>query len=96
MNPETKARQQIDKKRERAGWVVQGMRQRDLAVTMGVAVREFPTDTGPADYVLFVDRQAVGMIEAKRNAAGETLVARMAPGKTRVRLSERQGVRHEN
>jgi len=30
-------------------------------------VREYPTDTGPADYVLFVKREAVGVIEAKRD-----------------------------
>ena len=29
--------------------------------------------TGPADYVLFVDRLAVGVIEAKRDEAGEHL-----------------------
>ncbi|HYN76348.1 MAG TPA: DEAD/DEAH box helicase family protein, partial [Lamprocystis sp. (in: g-proteobacteria)] len=28
-------------------------------------MREYPTDVGPADYVLFVDRQALGDIEAK-------------------------------
>jgi len=32
---------------------------------LGVAVREYPTDTGPADYVLFVDREPSGVIEAK-------------------------------
>ena len=34
-----------------------------------MAVREVPTGAGPADYVLFVDRQAVGVIEAKRTGA---------------------------
>jgi len=37
----------------------------------GVAVREFPTESGPADYVLFVRQKAVGVIEAK--PAGTTL-----------------------
>jgi type I restriction enzyme, R subunit len=36
-----------------------------------VAVRELVTNAGPADYVLFVDRQAVGVIEAKKK--GTTL-----------------------
>jgi type I restriction enzyme R subunit len=36
-----------------------------------VAVRELVTDAGPADYVLFVNRQAVGVIEAKKR--GTTL-----------------------
>ena len=38
-----------------------------------MAVREHPTDTGPADYVLYVNRQAVGVIEAKKDSAGENI-----------------------
>jgi type I restriction enzyme R subunit len=73
MTPETKARQQIDQKLEQAGWVIQDMKQLNLAAGVGVAVRECPTDTGPADYVLFVNRNAVGVIEAKKDSAGENL-----------------------
>ena len=73
MTPETKARQQIDQKLEQAGWTIQDMKQLNLAAGMGVAVREYPTDSGPADYVLFVNRNAVGVIEAKRDSAGENL-----------------------
>jgi len=36
-------------------------------------VREYPTDTGPADYVLFVDGRAVGVVEAKPDSLGERL-----------------------
>lgn len=73
MTPESKARQQIDQKLEQAGWIVQDMKQVNLAAGVGVAVREFPTDGGPADYVLFVGRDAVGVIEAKKDSAGENL-----------------------
>ncbi len=73
MTPEARARQLIDQKLEQAGWVVQDMKQLNLGAARGVAVREYPTDTGPADYVLFVDRNAVGVIEAKRDEAGESL-----------------------
>jgi len=73
MTPETKARQHIDQKLEQAGWVVQDMKQLNLGAAPGVAVREYPTDSGPADYVLFVNRNAVGVIEAKRHSAGENL-----------------------
>ncbi|MCS6289589.1 MAG: DEAD/DEAH box helicase family protein [Nitrospira sp.] len=73
MTPETKARQQIDRKLEQAGWVVQDMNQLNLSAGVGVAVREYPTDTGPADYVLFVNRQAVGVIEAKKDSEGEKI-----------------------
>ena len=75
MTPETKARQEIDKRLEQAGWQVQDMKQLNLSAALGVAVREYPTDTGPADYVLFVNRQPIGVIEAKRDEAGENLTA---------------------
>lgn len=73
MTPETKARLLIDQKLESAGWVVQDMKQLNLSAGIGVAVREYPTDTGPADYVLFVNRTACGVIEAKKDSAGENI-----------------------
>ena len=51
------------------------MKQLNLGAGPGVAVREYPTDTGPADYLLFVDREPVGVIEAKRDEAGANLSA---------------------
>lgn len=75
MTPEAKARQQIDQKLEQAGWVIQDLKQLDLAAGAGVAVREYPTDSGPADYVLFIHRNAVGVIEAKKDSAGENITA---------------------
>jgi len=65
MTPEAKARQQIDQKLEQAGWMVQDFKQINLGANLGVAVREYPSDTGPADYVLFVNREPIGVIEAK-------------------------------
>ncbi|MBW3662685.1 MAG: DEAD/DEAH box helicase family protein [Actinobacteria bacterium] len=56
---------------EAAGWVVQDYRSINLYAGVGVAVRELVTTAGPADYVLFINRQAVGVIEAKK--AGTTL-----------------------
>ena len=75
MTPETKARQLIDQKLEQAGWVIQDMNQFNLSAGLGVAVREYPTDTGPADYVLFVNRLPCGVIEAKKDNAGENITA---------------------
>ena len=75
MTPEAQARQHIDHKLTQAGWVLQDMKQLNLSAGVGVAVREYPTDTGPADYVLFVNRNAVGVIEAKKDTAGENLTA---------------------
>jgi type I restriction enzyme R subunit len=71
--PEAKARRRIDEMLAAAGWVVQGYRQIALGAARGVAVREFPMAKGHgfADYLLFIDRKAVGAIEAKK--AGTTL-----------------------
>nr|VFJ60096.1 MAG: type I restriction enzyme, R subunit [Candidatus Kentron sp. DK] len=72
-NPEQRARDAIDAKLIEAGWVVQSKRQVDLAAGKGVAIREYQTDIGPADYVLFVDSKPVGVIEAKRAEEGERM-----------------------
>ena len=72
-NPEQQARDRIDAQLRAAGWVVQ--KKIDFAAGLGVAVREWQTDAGPADYVLFVDRQALGVIEAKREEEGQRLTA---------------------
>ena len=65
MTPEQQARQHIDELLILAGWDVQDFKKVNLSAKLGVAVREFPTDSGPADYLLFVDRKPVGVIEAK-------------------------------
>lgn len=72
-NPEQIARDQIDARLAEAGWCVQTMKSLDWSAGQGVAVREYQTDTGPADYVLFVDRRAVGVIEAKPNDWGHKI-----------------------
>ena len=66
---EAETREAIDAKLEAAGWVVQDKAKIDLTRGIGVAVREMPTDTGPADYMLFIDGKACGIIEAKREGA---------------------------
>jgi len=65
MTPEKEARQLIDELLEAAGWQVQDYKQVNLGAGLGVAVREFTLKTGSADYLLFVDHKAAGVIEAK-------------------------------
>lgn len=72
-NPENKARDNIDRMLNEAGWVVQSKKKVDLSAGKGVAVREYQTDAGPADYVLFAERKPIGIIEAKREEQGEKL-----------------------
>lgn len=68
--PEQKARQDIDAKLIASGWLVQDRDDLDLTAGRGIAVREFPMKSGFgfADYLLYLDRKAVGAVEAK--AAG--------------------------
>ena len=71
--PEELARINIDAQLNVCGWEVQDRHALNLFASRGVAVREFPLETGEADYLLFVDRKAVGVIEAKPE--GSTLSA---------------------
>jgi len=66
LRPEEKARSQIDVLLEKAGWMVQDYKDLNLGASLGVAIREFPLSQIYADYILFVDRKAVGVIEAKQ------------------------------
>jgi type I restriction enzyme R subunit len=65
-NPEQQARDVIDRQLLACGWVIQNKNQINLAAGIGVAVREYSTVVGPADYVLFVNRKPLGIVEAKR------------------------------
>ncbi len=67
LKAEAKARVEIDRKLAAAGWAVQDYRQVNLGAARGVAVREFPLAAGHgrADYLLFVDRKPLGVVEAK-------------------------------
>ena len=71
--PESQARTVIDDKLTAAGWVVQDVANVNLTAGRGIAVREVPLQSGFgfADYLLYVDARAIGVIEAK--LAGHTL-----------------------
>ena len=69
--PEERARQLIDAQLRAAGWVIQDRDEMNLGAGVGVAVREYPLAAGPCDYLLFVDRRACGVLEAKPE--GKTL-----------------------
>ena len=74
MTPEARAREQIDNRLRQSGWTIQDLKQLNLTVASGVAVREFPTNTGPVDYALFIEDKPVGLIEAKADEHGVELV----------------------
>lgn len=70
--PEEVARIKIDELLTQAGWIIQDRSEFDRTAGLGIAVREFLMDDNTkADYLLFVDGKACGVIEAKK--FGETL-----------------------
>ena len=79
LTPEQRAREEIDAQLEACGWVVQDFASMYIHARRGVAVREFPLKwkdgttikSGSADYLLYADGWAIGVVEAK--PAGHTL-----------------------
>ena len=71
--PEQAARDKIDRMLSQSGWVVQDKKKIDFSSSLGIAVREYQTDVGPVDYVLFVDKKAVGVVEAKPEDWGHNI-----------------------
>jgi type I restriction enzyme R subunit len=86
MTPEQRARQSIDTLLQQAGWHVCDMANANIHASRGVALREFPLNPGHgfADYLLYIDGKAAGVIEAKKEGATLTGVevqsARYAQG----------------
>jgi type I restriction enzyme R subunit len=72
-NPEQEARDNIDSLLQQSGWKVQHISQLNLHDGIGQAVCDYQTSVGPADYVLFVDKKAVGVIEAKKEKLGHNI-----------------------
>lgn len=72
-NPEQIARDNIDRQLIACGWIIQSVKDINLHRGIGVAVTEYLTDVGPADYVLFVAGKPCGVIEAKREEEGHKL-----------------------
>ena len=70
-NPEQIARDKIDQLLSLAGWQVQSKKKVNLSASLGVAVREVNTESGSADYILFVNSKPVGVIEAKAEDKGQ-------------------------
>ncbi len=84
--PEQRARDEIDRLLAAAGWAVQDFKLAHIHAARGVALREFELNPGhgTADYLLYVDGKACGVIEAKKQGATLTGVeiqsARYAQG----------------
>jgi type I restriction enzyme R subunit len=66
--PEDQARAHIDQALEQAGWRVQDYKGANLRAGRGVVLRNFPLQSGHgfADYLLYLDGKAAGVVEAKK------------------------------
>ena len=65
--PEDRARANMDRLLTAAGWLIQNRDSINIEAGRGVAIREFPLAPGHgfADYLLYIDGYAAGVIEAK-------------------------------
>ncbi len=72
-NPEQIARDNIDRQLIACGWIIQKYKDKNVFTGLGVAITEYPTETGPADYVLFIEGKPVGIVEAKRKEEGHKM-----------------------
>ena len=94
--PEQRARQQIDAQLAASGWVVQDYKQFNPGAGRGIALCNVPLKSGICDYLLFVDRQAVGVVEAKKEGTRLSGVAEQS-GHYGVNLPDFiQSVSHES
>ena len=66
--PEDRARANIDRLLTAAGWIIQSRDSINIEASRGVALREFPLSPGHgfADYLLYIDGYAAGVVEAKK------------------------------
>jgi len=80
MKPEDEARKEIDQLLQKAGWIIQDLKELNLGAGLGVAVREFRLTGGAADYALFTDRRLVGVVEAKPKGTPLSGIAEQSEG----------------
>ncbi len=75
LNSEPIALDQIDKLLLQSGWVTQNKNQINFHIGEGQSAWEYPTDSGPADYILFVGDKPSDVIEAKAEQHGRKFIS---------------------
>ena len=75
MTPEELAREKIDVMLAASGWAVQNYKDFNASAARGIALREVPLTSGRCDYLLLVDRKALGVTEAKKGGTKPSAVA---------------------
>jgi type I site-specific restriction endonuclease len=96
MTPEQKARVSIDALLVQAGWHVCNVANANIHASTGVAIREFPLNNGFgfADYLLYVNGKACGVIEAKKEGATLTGVE-LQSGRYAQAMADRVNVNYD-
>lgn len=74
LTPEQQARKKIDQRLNQAGWAIQNKDSINLNAANGIAIREYHTNSGPADYISFVNKNPAVVIEAKKAEEGHRLI----------------------
>ena len=75
-NESTVRREIIDNELKEVGYIIQDMDELNLDAAIGVLVREYPTSTGPVDYMIFINGEPCGVIEAKKLEKGIELITK--------------------
>ena len=75
-NESTVRREIIDNELREVGYIIQDMDELNLDAGIGVLVREYPTSTGPVDYMIFINGEPCGVIEAKKLEKGIELITK--------------------
>lgn len=87
-------KQWIDEKLKKSGWttILDYSDDLDLTTLHKTAVRELPTDDGPADYVLFLNGKPIVVVEAKKLGLGPQNVLNQAQRYARNIRQEGYGI----
>lgn len=89
MTPDEEVRREIDKQLAACGWTVQDHKSMNLSAAPGIAVREFPLETGPVDYLLYA--QIATTSPGSNSGASQTSpVSALAPRRIRRMRSTHQ------
>jgi len=75
LTPEQRARERIDVMLAASGWLVQDYKSYNPSAGRGIVLREVPLKDGRCDYLFLVDRQALGILEAKKEGTLLSTVA---------------------
>jgi len=75
--PEDQARENIDRMLTKSGWAVRDQNDAHISAYRGLAIPNFALKQGHgfADYLLYVDGRAAGVVEAKKEGVTLTGVA---------------------